>query len=328
MKALVYDAVETLVYRDMPDPQPGVGQSLIRVLASGICGSDMHAYLGHDNRRPAPLILGHEAAGVVVGGARDGERVTLNPLVTCGHCRACKAGRDNLCGERMIISMPPREGAFAEHVVMQDANLVTVPDDIPLKKAALAEPLACGWHAVRLGTIALDLPLSEARCLVIGGGAIGVGAALALRAFGANDIHVAEPNETRRATLDQIKGFSAVAPGTITEADLIIDGVGYAATRADATAIARPGGVIMHIGLGEDTGGLDIRRMTLQEIAFIGTYTYTSQDFRDTAQAIFDGSLGALDWTEQRPLADGQKAFEDIRAGRVAAPKIILEPQS
>lgn len=326
MKALVYDAVETLVYRDMPVPVAGDGQSLIRIEASGICGSDMHAFLGHDDRRPAPLILGHEAAGTIIGGSRDGERVTLNPLVTCGTCRACLAGRDNLCPERMIISMPPREGAFAEFVVMRDENLVTVPNAVPLRKAALAEPLACGWHAVRLGAAALSLPLAKAKCHVIGGGAIGVGAALALRAFGATLITVAEPNATRRDTLDGIDGFAVVAPDVVTGADLVIDGVGYAATRAAATAITNPGGVIMHIGLGEGEGGLDIRRMTLQEIAFIGTYTYTAQDFRDTAAAIFDGRLGPLDWTEQRPLADGQAAFADIRAGRVAAPKIILEP--
>ncbi len=328
MKALVYADVEKLDYRYVPDPQPQSGQQLILIMASGICGSDMHAFLGHDERRPAPLILGHEAAGIISGGPRDGERVTINPLVACGSCRACVAGRDNLCPDRMIISMPPREGAFAECVVIQDNNLVTVPDHVPLAKAALAEPLACGWHAVRLGAQALAVPLDQARCHVIGGGAIGVGAALALRAFGATEITVAEPNPVRRATLDAIDGFDAVAPGAVTDVDFVIDGVGYAATRADATAIARPGGVIAHIGLGEATGGLDIRRMTLQEITFIGTYTYTAQDFRDTAAAIFDGRLGPLDWTEERPLSEGQKAFEDIRAGKVAAPKIILAPDA
>ena len=326
MKALVYDDVETLVYRFMPDPVPGLGQSLIRIAASGICGSDMHAYLGHDERRPAPLILGHEAAGTVIGGEMDGKRVTINPLTTCGSCAACQAGRDNLCMDRMIISMPPREGAFGELVVMANRNLVEVPDDVPLSKAALAEPLACGWHAVRLGARALDTPIAQARCVVIGGGAIGVGAALSLHAFGARDIQVIEPNALRRDTLDGIAGFTAVAPGTVDAADLVIDGVGYAATRADACAIVRPGGVIMHIGLGEGTGGLDIRRMTLQEITFIGTYTYTAQDFRDTAASIFDGRLGALDWTQERPLSEGAQAFADIRAGLVAAPKIILRP--
>lgn len=326
MKALVYTAVETLTYQDVPDPTQSAGQSLIRVRASGICGSDMHAFLGHDARRPTPLILGHEAAGEIVGGPRNGARVTLNPLVACGTCRACRAGRDNLCPDRMIISMPPREGAFADLVALRDENLVTVPDHVPLYKAALAEPLACGWHAVRLGAKALDMPLSQARCHVIGGGAIGVGAALALRAFGAQHITLAEPNALRRATLDTIDGFDAIDPAAAGRADLVIDGVGFAQTRAAATAMAEPGGVIMHIGLGEATGGLDIRRMTLQEISVIGTYTYTAQDFRDTAAAIFDGRLGPLDWTEQRPLSDGQRGFEDIRAGRVAAPKIILEP--
>ena len=107
MKALVYTGVETLTYQDVPEPTVSAGQSLIRIDASGICGSDMHAFLGHDDRRPAPLILGHEAAGVVVGGPTDGRRVTINPLVSCGPCKACASGRDNLCPDRRIISMPP-----------------------------------------------------------------------------------------------------------------------------------------------------------------------------------------------------------------------------
>ena len=102
--------------------------------------------------------------------------------------------------------------------------------------------------------------------------------------------------------------------------------MGFEATRAAASAAARPGGVIVHIGLGSGKGGLDVRRMTLQEITFIGTYTYSQADFRGTAQAIFDGRLGALDWPEIRPLSDGARAFTDIKAGRAAAPKIILKP--
>ena len=98
----------------MADPVPGDGEDVVRIGAVGICGSDMHAYLGHDARRPAPLILGHEAAGVIETGARAGTRVTVNPLVTCGTCRYCKDGRDNLCTTRQIISMPPREGGFAD----------------------------------------------------------------------------------------------------------------------------------------------------------------------------------------------------------------------
>ena len=324
MKALVYDGVEQLGYREVPDAEPSVGEQLIRVEAVGICGSDMHAYMGHDGRRPAPLILGHEAAGTVVGGTQDGQRVTVNPLVNCGVCAACKSGRENLCPERQIISMPPREGAFAQFIAMPDRNLVTVPDNVPLAKAALAEPLAVSWHAARLALEALH-PAMERRALVIGGGAIGLAAALALRAMGVQDVTVAEPNDARRAFLAERCGQNVTAqPQGVFP--LIIDAVGYGATRATASALAQPGGVIAHVGLGEDTGGLDIRRMTLQEITFIGTYTYTAQDFRDTAQAIFDGTLGPLDWIEERPLSEGFAAFQDLRAGKVAAPKIVLSP--
>ncbi len=329
MKALVYNGPEVLDFRDVADPEPAAGQQLIKVLSVGICGSDMHAYLGHDDRRPAPLILGHEAAGVIVGGPRDGVRVTINPLVTCGTCQACIAGHDNLCPERMIISMPPREGAFAQYVTMRDDNLVVVPEDVSLDAAALAEPIACGWHTVRLALKALD---GEARtALVIGGGAIGLGAALSLTAQGVPDVTIVEPNALRRDVLSTTCNQAAISPDDLpsgAQFDLVIDGVGYAATRATASVHARPGGVIGHIGLGEGTGGLDVRRMTLQEITFIGTYTYTAQDFRDTAAAIFDGRLGQLDWTEQRSLQDGAAAFANIRAGRTAAPKIILHPHA
>ncbi|GGX45535.1 dehydrogenase [Tateyamaria omphalii] len=324
MKALVYDGVETLTLRDMPDAIAGSGQELVRVKASGICGSDMHAYLGHDDRRPAPLILGHEAAGVIVGGDRAGARVTINPLVGCGSCIACTSGRDNLCTDRTIISMPPREGAFAELVAMRPENLVEVPDAVSLGKAALAEPLAVSWHAVRLGLAALD-PAASRSALVLGGGAIGLAAALALKAQGLSNVTVAEPNEARRSFLENRCDLPCVPAGTGSYG-LTVDAVGYAATRASVSSLTEPGGVIVHIGLGEDIGGLDIRRMTLQEITFIGTYTYTPQDFRDTCSAIFDGRLGPLDWTEQRPLSDGARAFADLRSGAVAAPKIILHP--
>lgn len=327
MKALVYTGPESLSYQDAPDPITGSGEWIIKVEAVGICGSDMHAFLGHDDRRPAPLILGHEAAGLL----EDGTRVTVNPLVPCGACEDCVAERMNICVHRQIISMPPREGAFAEQLAMRGANLVTVPDGVSPEKAALAEPLACGWHAVRLGERALVKPLSEATCLVYGGGAIGLGAALALQAFGASDIWLAEPSAERRAVIAKTAGFRLYDPTTEAgpgqdSADLVIDGVGFATTRADASRTVRHGGTIMHIGLGSAEGGLDIRRFTLQEITFIGTYTYTVQDFKDTAQAIFDGRLGALDWIETRPLSEGARAFADLRGGKVAAPKIVLIP--
>ena len=168
MKALVYTAPESLEIRDVADPSPAEGDVVLTVNHCGICGSDMHAYLGHDERRPAPLILGHEAAGV----ATNGKRYTVNPLVTCGTCDWCREGRDNLCPNRQIISMMPREGAFAEQLAMPAGNLIEIPDGVPTEKAALAEPIACGWHAVRLAREASKRPIEDSVCLAIGGGAI------------------------------------------------------------------------------------------------------------------------------------------------------------
>ena len=326
MKALVYQGVETLGFTDVPDAIPQAGEHLIKVEAVGICGSDMHAYLGHDARRPAPLILGHEAAGTIVGGTHDGMRVTVNPLVTCGACPACTAGRENLCPQRQIISMMPREGAFAQYVAMPMSNLVEVPDHVLLEKAALAEPLAVSWHAARLALEALH-PAMERRALVIGGGAIGLAASLALKAMGLHDVTIVEPDPARCAFLCEQAGQTAVC-ATDESFPIVIDAVGFGVTRASASSLVQPGGVIAHVGLGDHKPGFDVRRATLQEITFIGTYTYTAADFRDTAAALFDGRLGPLDWTQTRSLADGASAFADLLAGKVATPKIILDPWS
>ncbi|MEN0087831.1 MAG: alcohol dehydrogenase catalytic domain-containing protein [Pseudomonadota bacterium] len=327
MKALVYTGPEALEIREVPDPVLAAGDVLIDIDAVGICGSDMHAFLGHDERRPAPLILGHEAAGTVIEGPVEwlGKRVTVNPLVTCGVCEACLSGRDNLCAERQIISMQPREGAFAQKLTMPVTNLVEVPDHVTFNQACLAEPIACGWHALRLSALLLGR-LANAHVLVIGGGAIGMGAALSARAQGYGKVTIVETNSLRHAALEG-QGFDvvqAVSDGEMFEC--ILDAVGFEGTRALASAVAKPGGVIAHIGLGGGGAGLDVRRMTLQEISFLGTYTYTKRDFRETAKAIFDGSLGELNWTEERPLAEGPQAFSDMRANKLAAPKIVLTP--
>ena len=327
MKALIYDGPETLEFRDAPDPVPQNGELLIRVEACGICGSDMHAYLGHDERRPAPLILGHEAAGTISGGERDAERVTINPLVTCGTCADCVSGRGNLCANRQIISMPPREGAFAQWLSIPETNVIKIPDHVSFEKATLAEPIACGWHASRLATSLVST--HGASALVIGGGAIGLGSALSLANFGVKDTVILEPNADRRAIVEQAGEHRAIEPDQLDpngQFDIVIDAVGYSSSRALACQYARPGGVIMHIGLGEASGGIDPRRLTLQEITFMGTYTYTPEDFQNTAAAIFNGDLGSLDWIEMRDLKDGAAAFSDLRAHKVASPKIILAP--
>ena len=329
MKALVYTGDRKLEYREEPAPSPLPGESIIEVSAVGICGSDMHAYLGHDERRVPPLILGHEAVGTVVDGKLTGRRVVLNPLATCGECSACLGGRSNLCAQRDIIGMV-RPGAFAAQVAISDRNLIEIPDSMSAAHAALTEPCGTALHAVLLANRALYRPLSEMRSLVIGGGAVGLFAALVLHDQGAGDVHLAETNVLRRETASDAGITHVFDPTSETlnspKYDVVIDAVGSRHTRALSCVAVNPGGVIVHIGLQDNEGGLDARYMTLQEITVIGSYTYTMQDLKVAADKLYTGAYGALDWLEQRPLADGGKAFADLHAGRCAAPKIVLLP--
>jgi alcohol dehydrogenase len=328
MKALVYTAPHELVFRDEPDPIPAPGEALIAIDSIGICGSDLHGYHGNDPRRVPPLILGHEASGTVVSGRERGRRVAINPLVTCGRCDDCIAGRSNLCPERQLIGMA-RPGAFAGLVSIPERNLIPLPDGITFAHAALMEPAGVALHAVNLGAHALHRPVAECRALVLGGGPIGLLVALVLASQGCRKIELGELNPLRRETA-AATGCCEVYdpandPGPDASAfDLVIDAVGIDATRAVAVAAARPGGVIVHVGLGQGSGPLDFRKITLQEITFIGCYTYNELDLRRALAALAGGALGPLDWIERRPLAEGAKAFADFDRG--LAVKLILQP--
>lgn len=302
----------------------------VKVEASGICGSDMHAYHGHDERRVPPLILGHEAAGIVMDGALAGQRMVLNPLVTCGVCADCRAGRTNLCVAREIIGMR-HAGAFAEYVTIPERNLIAVPNELDMVSASLMEPAAVSLHSIVLAEKVLNRPVSECATLVIGGGAIGLLAALFLAQKGAARILLSETSAKRRATVERTaccEVFDPLGSRLPEESsfDLVVDAVGSGATRRDASRYARPGGVITHIGLQDNEAGLDTRRLTLQEITFIGNYTYTHTDLQAALNAIGNGGLGSLEWVEARPLAEGARAFEDIHNNRTEAPKIVLLP--
>jgi alcohol dehydrogenase len=327
MKALVYTANEQMTYRDEPEPNPGPGDAVVAIDTVGICGSDLHAYLGHDERRVPPLILGHEAVGTVLQGSNIGQRVVLNPLITCGACEECRGGRSNLCRERDLIGMA-RPGAFAEQVAIPERNLIPVPAGMPAEHAALTEPGATGLHAVLLAEPILRRPLGASTALVFGAGSVGLLTALILRARGVEDIVIAETNPLRRELVAHHCDFELFDPiNQQIEAqrfDLVLDAVGSGATREQAVAATRSGGVIVHIGLMDSKDSMDVRAITLREIAFVGTYTYTPIDLRATLDDLDSGALGGLDWIEPRPLAAGAVAFAEMVQGRCAAPKVVL----
>jgi alcohol dehydrogenase len=302
---------------------------LIRVDAVGICGSDMHAYHGKDPRRNPPLILGHELAGEILAGPGQGRRVTVNPLITCGRCDYCVQGRDNLCSDRTMIGMT-RPGGFAEYVTTAAASVIELPDGMSARAAALTEPAATALHALGVAMRAAARPVPESGVLVIGAGAVGLLTALLARSYGCREVRLAETNPLRRASAERA-GFTVLDPAQGGAAqnsmDLVIDAVGAAATRDAALAAVKPGGVIVHIGLADWASTIDMRKLTLAEITLIGTYTYTTADLRATVRALHDGAFGDLVWVEERPLAEGARAFRDLHDGTAAAAKILLRPR-
>ncbi|MFT7586357.1 MAG: threonine dehydrogenase-like Zn-dependent dehydrogenase [Cellvibrionaceae bacterium] len=330
MKALFYTAPLEMTYQEAAPQDVVVGEVRVRVEAAGICGSDMHAYHGHDARRTPGLILGHEVCGTIVEGERSGERVVLNPLMTCGSCEDCQRGRTNLCENRTMIGMT-RPGGMADEVVLPAANAIRVSAGIGSSHASLTEPAACVWHALELIKRVAFVPIQESRILVIGGGTIGLLAAKLFQHYGADEVVMVERNRMRQKTAErygfgQVLGSIEGSAAFVSSFDIVFDAVGAAVTRKISIEAVRAGGVVLHIGLQSNEGEIDTRKITLQEVAFLGVYTYTEADFGAALMALEKGVFGDLFWVEERALADGNGAFADLDHGRVAAAKIVLVP--
>ena len=333
MHALVYTDTKKLVYREEKNPKFVNGESIIKVSASGICGSDMHAYHGKDNRRIPPLILGHEISGIIDKGKLTGKKVVLNPLITCGKCDYCEKGREHLCKKRIILGMNrpiERQGGFAEYVSIPDKNIYELPKGLSIKEAPIAEPTAVALHAVELGEKELSKPIEKTKALVIGGGAIGLLSGLILsKVKNCKDIVIVDPNNKRLGECAKYLNANAVNPGdkkVILEDhfDIVFDTVGLEVTREQAIKSIKPGGIIIHIGLTQPNGSFDFRKTTLQEITFIGTYCYTNKDFENTLSILANNKIGSLAWIEYRKLKDGSSAFKEIHDGSCTTPKIVL----
>lgn len=328
MNALYYTNRLEMTYRGMSPQAMAEGEVRVKVNAAGICGSDMHAYLGHDARRVPPLVLGHEVAGIISAGEREGEPVVLNPLITCRTCEPCTRGRSNLCENRTMIGMT-RPGGMADEVVIPTSNLYPLSSGINPSHASLAEPAACVWHALELIKRALFVPLAGCNVLVIGGGTIGLLAAKLFQTEGVSELVLLEKNPIRRTTAARYgvgDVLDALPDSGAHTFDIVFDAVGAAVTRQISGERVKPGGVILHIGLQSNEGQVDTRRITLQEISFLGAYTYTESDFKAALSALERRLFGDLFWVEERPLSDGNRAFADLNEGRVAAAKIVLIP--
>lgn len=334
MHALVYTAKQTIVYREEKNPIEKDGESILKIKASGICGSDMHAYHGKDERRIPPLILGHEISGIIQNGKLKNKNAVLNPLLTCGNCNYCKNGREHLCGKRVLLGMSKpikREGGFAEYVSIPDKNIYEIPKELNIEEFAVAEPTAVSLHAVLLGQNTLNKSLSECKILIQGCGAIGLICGLILSyEKNCKNIVMSDPNKLRSDECAKYLKAEFINPKEKklkeNEFDIVFDTVGSEITRQQAIFVVAPGGSIVHIGLHEPTGSFDFRKLTLREITLVGTYCYTNNDFEKTIDILANKKIGPLNWIDYRDLKKGPEAFKEIHEGKCASPKIILKP--
>ena len=334
MKALVFTDKEQLEYQSVPSPTPKGEELLVKVSAAGICGSDMHAYHGFDDRRIPPLILGHEISGKVLDGKLKNKNVVVNPLISCDKCEYCKKNREHLCPERTMIGMSTpikREGGLAELVSVPEKNIFEISEKLNIKEAALAEPTAVALHAVLLAEQNLKKPLSESKILIQGAGAIGLLCGLILnKEKNSKNIIMSDPNKKRLNECKKYLSASFVSPDdkSIKENnfDLVLESVGLEVTRQQAIKSIAPGGTIIHIGLTQPTGDFNFKKLTIQEVTLVGTYCYTNKDFKNTLDILSNKKLGDLGWIEFRDLKKGSEAFNEIHNGTCIAPKIILIP--
>jgi 2-desacetyl-2-hydroxyethyl bacteriochlorophyllide A dehydrogenase len=316
MKALVLIGKERLEMQEMPAPIPQAGEALLRVSTAGICGSDIHGFLGHSPRRKPGLVLGHEAVGVVadlgpgVKNVKAGQRVYVNPLISCGKCEACLGGRENCCASWRLLGMDRVHGAYAEFVAVPSSQLRAIPDEISNERAVWAEPLANIVHCFRISMG--EKPKSMA---ILGAGTMGALGLTVAKARGIEKVVVVDKNEAR---LDAAKTIGADvvinvdrenAKERIGSVDYVFDAVGVSSMRRLALEVCKRGGRIAFLGMGENETNLPFIDMIRNEQAIFTSFAYTPADFDESVRLIESGDAPPDRWTEIRPLSQGQESF-------------------
>ena len=343
MKALVHTKPYCLEYSDFPDPEVGDDDVLIRVRACGICGSDVHGCTGKTGRRIPPIIMGHEAAGIVeqvggeVEGLKKGDRVCFDSTVYCNVCPACRKGLYNRCNERQVlgVSVPAfkRHGAFAEYVAVPSWIVFKLPPKMSFVQAALLEPASIGMHASNRAPISANDTV-----LVMGAGTIGLFVVQGARFRGAARVIAVDVNDFRLDVAGKLGADAVVNPAksplkdTVLEmtagqgVNVAIEAVGYAKTFADAVSVTKLGGYVVAVGNLEKKAEFDLQELVARELTFIGSYA-SAGEFRQCIDLVASGKINVEPLiSDVMPLKDGQRAFDRLLKGDENLLKIVLEP--
>ena len=343
MKAAVLERWRELSLRDVGRPEPAPGEALVQVGYTGICGSDAHIFNGDIPIARTPVIPGHEFMGRIAElngqapeGLRPGQRVAVHPLVSCGRCVACRRGQPHVCAELVVIGVN-RDGAFAEFVSVPSERLVPLEDDLTDQVAALAEPFAVGFHACRRARLE-----PGERLLVIGGGPIGLFAALVGRRFGAIDIAVTEPNAARRAFVEShgLRAFdpleadcaAALADWSAGEGyDVVIESSASDAGIDSAVTAAAPRARIAALGFPPGKyARYNVTFAIMKELSFVGSRVYPRDEFCETLALLTEAARAGEIAFERlilavRGLDDLERSIRGVAEGAERG-KILIRP--
>ena len=326
MRALVYTAPKKVELEERPRPVPGAGEVEVAIEVAGVCGSDVSGFLGHSARRQAPLVLGHE----LVGRTLDGHRVVANPLMSCGHCRACLSGAQNLCSTWRLLGMDQTPGTFAEFVTVPAAQVYEIPDSLTSTRAILTEPLANIVHLFRLLS-----PPPFFRLAIVGAGTMGALALLTAQRIGARDILLVDVNDERLNSMRDLGAKDAINVASATGAaeakelgspgfDIVIDASGNSAARQMAFDLCRPGGQVLLLGMGQQRSEIDFVTSIRKEHRVAMSFAYTPVDFERAMQLLAGGEIDLDRYTVQMELERGQEVFEMITERPGATLKVML----
>jgi threonine dehydrogenase-like Zn-dependent dehydrogenase len=343
MRALVHTAPLQFDLRDVPEPKPNDEEVLVRVKACGICGSDVHGYTGKTGRRIPPIIMGHEAAGVVEAVGRKvqnvtvGERITFDSTVYCNQCSACRQGRVNLCQDRKVlgVSTPAfrRDGAMAEYVVVPWWITYRLPDAVSFEEAALIEPASVSLHAARITPIDVNDVV-----VVVGAGQIGLFAIQAVRVKGAGTIIALDMKEERLALARQLGADVTINPGKADvaaemrravgrpDADAVLEAVGAEASVQLAMDLTKLGGHVTLIGNVTPRIQVNLQDIVSRELTLRGSCAIAGE-YRACLDLMAAGRIRAKPLISKIvPLAEGQAAFDALHGGGAGLMKIVLKP--
>jgi (R,R)-butanediol dehydrogenase / meso-butanediol dehydrogenase / diacetyl reductase len=337
MKALVWKAIDEVAIQEIPEPEKR-DMAIVRISYTGICGSDITIKSGKHPRARAPLVLGHEFTGTIEflppglkGQFTLGQRVVVNPLISCKTCRPCRAGHEHVCAGLKLIGVEHNPGAFTARIAIpQPERIHPLPDSVSDTEGALIEPLAVAVHAVDYAEFA---PGETA--VVLGAGPIGLLVAQVARAAGVKTLFVVETEPSRQKRAERL-GFTVLdgSKGDVVErvrqltdnamVDVTFDAAGVPATASQVIPLTGIMGRVVMVAIHKKPAEVAFRDLAYRELRILGTRIYAAGDFETAIDLVAGGTVDLKPLiTHVLPMRDALGAF-DIAQNDKEACKVLI----